>query len=223
VTTEPGNASLDARPGQAVYSTRVLRIYDALVLNVAYPLGWGCPSGRIQRLYNDHVSSDHLDVGVGTGYFLNRCRFPTPAPRLALVDMNSNSLAMAAHRLRRYSPTTHVTNVLERIDLSPESYRSVSMTNLLHCLPGSLRSKSAALANAKALMRPGAVLFGSTVIGTGIRHNLLGRTLLASWNRRGIYSNLDDDLSTLESVLTDLFARHEVSLHGPMALFTAWV
>src|SRR5262249_49443692 len=76
--------------------------------------------------------------------------------------------------------------------------------------------------NARTLMRPGAVLFGSTVIGSGVSHNMLGRKLLESWNRRGIYSNLDDDLATLESLLAELFQRHEVRLNSRMALFTAW-
>jgi SAM-dependent methyltransferase len=214
--------SLDATPGQAVYSGRILAIYDTAVLRMAQPLAWRCPSRRILELYDEHLSADHLDIGVGTGYFLDRCEFPEPDPRITLLDMNPNSLRTAANRLRRYSVRTHRANVLKPIDLPPESFGSVGMNCLLHCLPGGFPDKAAALANVRALMRPGAALFGSTVLVRGMRHNPLGRVLVSSWNRRGIWSNRDDDLDGLDAVLAANFARHEVRLVGRSALFVAW-
>jgi SAM-dependent methyltransferase len=218
----PVNQSLDASLGQAVYSGRILAIYDTAVLRIAQPFAWRCPSKRIVQLYDDHVSADHLDIGVGTGYFLDRCEFPEEKPRITLLDMNPNSLAAAERRLRRYSVRTHRANVLEPIDLPPESFGSVGMNCLLHCLPGSLADKAPALTNVRTLMRPGAVLFGSTVLVRGMRHNLLGRRLVSSWNRRGIWSNREDDLDGLNAVLDAAFARHTIDLVGRSAVFAAW-
>ena len=63
--------------GHAVYTKRMLSVYDFVVLVISNRLIWKCPSRRILELYNRHVTGNHLDVGVGTGYFLARCRFPS--------------------------------------------------------------------------------------------------------------------------------------------------
>ncbi|HET8659701.1 MAG TPA: methyltransferase domain-containing protein, partial [Micromonosporaceae bacterium] len=135
MTGDPPVDRLDAGPGQAVYSRRILAIYDTGIIRIAQPMAWRCPSSRIQALYDTYASADHLDVGIGTGYFLNRCRFPAPAPRITLLDMNPNCLAVAARRLARYQVDTHQANVLEPIALPAHSFGSVGLNCLLHCLP----------------------------------------------------------------------------------------
>lgn len=219
---DPPADRLDAGPGQAVYSRRILAIYDTGIIRIAQPVAWRCPSSRIQAMYDAYASADHLDVGIGTGYFLNRCRFPVPAPRLTLLDMNANCLAVAARRLARYQVDTHQANVLEPIALPAHSFGSVGLNCLLHCLPGTLADKAVALGNLKVLMRPGAPLFGSTVLVKGVRHNLLGRILVDAWNRRGIWSNREDDLAGLHAALGAHFTRYEVELIGRSAHFVAW-
>lgn len=218
----PVDRRLDAEPGQAVYSKRILTIYDTAVLRIAQPLAWRCPSRRILQLYNDHVSANHLDIGAGTGYFLDRCAFQTRDPRITVLDMNANSLAVAAKRLRRYSVHTHQANVLEPIDLPRKSFASVGMNCLLHCLPGALPDKAPALANIRALMSPGAPLFGTTVLVRGVTHNALGKRLVSSWNKRGIWSNQRDGLDDLHAVLEANFTRHTIELVGRSAMFVAW-
>jgi ubiquinone/menaquinone biosynthesis C-methylase UbiE len=221
-TGESRTDQLDARPGQAVYSQRILAIYDTAVLRVAQPFAWRCPSRRILGLYNEHASADHLDIGVGTGYFLDRCTFPDPRPRITLLDMNATALTTAAKRLSRYAPAVHQGNVLEPIDLPERSFGSVGMNCLLHCLPGTLADKAAALGNVKALMRPGAALFGTTVLVKDVKHNLLGRTLVRSWNRRGIWSNRSDDLESLHAAFSAHFGTYRIDMVGRSAVFTAW-
>ena len=56
--------------GQAVYSPFVLRMYDWFVLGFSSRFIWRCPASEMRRLYDRNVSSRHLDIGVGTGYFL---------------------------------------------------------------------------------------------------------------------------------------------------------
>jgi len=72
-----------------------------------------CAPGFLQP----HISDKHLDIGVGTGYFLDRCRFPSTAPKIALFDLNPHSLAKSAKRLRRYNPSCYMGNALQRIDI----------------------------------------------------------------------------------------------------------
>ena len=85
--------------GQAVYSKSMLVIYDWLVLQFSNRLIWKCPSKQILALYDRHVTANHLDVGVGTGYFLDHCRFLNVRTRLGLMDLNPNCLDAAARRV----------------------------------------------------------------------------------------------------------------------------
>ncbi len=87
--------------GQAVYTKAVLGIYDFWVHGISNHLIWRCPTRHLRTLYDRHVTSNHMDVGVGTGYFLDRCSFPSSRPRLILVDANRNSLEVAGRRLHR--------------------------------------------------------------------------------------------------------------------------
>src|SRR5579871_5854730 len=97
-----------AQAGAAVYSKRILSVYDVLVLSISNTLAWRCPSARILDFYNHNISANHLDIGVGTGYFLDKCEFPSATPRLALLDLNPNSLSASARRLVRYRPEAHL-------------------------------------------------------------------------------------------------------------------
>lgn len=208
---------LDPVPGQAVYTPTILAVYDTAVLRISQPLAWRCPSSRILSLYSSMMSEDHLDVGVGTGYFLRR----VPVSRLTLFDMNPNSLRMAGRRLRSYSPTLVQGNVLSLADLPAGPFGSIGLNCLLHCLPGSFADKGVVFANLRAVMRPGAWLFGSTVPGASPDQNVLGRAILRSYNRRGIWSNLSDTVSGLREALGQHFSTFEVEMVGRSALFRA--
>src|SRR5687767_10468476 len=93
------------RAGQAPYSRAFLAVYDAIALNFFMPYVWRCPAREVLGLYDRHVSANHLDVGAGTGWFLDRCQFPAEKPRLVLMDLNPNGLAKCQERLARFQPT----------------------------------------------------------------------------------------------------------------------
>jgi 16S rRNA G1207 methylase RsmC len=154
--------------GQAIYTKRTLAAYDFVVLGLSNRFIWKCPTNRLLEQYNTRITANHLDVGVGTGYFLDRCRFPSPEPRVALMDLNRNALDFAARRIARYKPETYVRNVLEPISIDAEKFDSVGVNYLLHCLPGSIGSKPAVFDHLKSLMNPNAVLFGSTLLQGGV-------------------------------------------------------
>ncbi len=206
--------------GQAVYTTRTLALYDFVVLGVSNQFIWRCPTRRIEEHYNRHLTANHLDVGVGTGYFLDRCRFPTDSPRVALMDLNSDVLEFASRRIARYRPEQHRRNVLAPIEFDGGKFDSVGINYLLHCLPGSLQSKSIALDHLKELMNPGARIFGSTLLQGGVMRNWAARRLMSIYNTKGIFSNLRDDLEGLKRELGLRFQDVSIEIVGCVALFS---
>lgn len=189
--------------GQAVYSKSMLAIYDLFVLGFSNRLVWHCPSHHILALYNRFVTANHLDVGVGTGYFLDRCRFPNDRPRLA-----------------RYRPEVYRANVLDPIGLDTSRVESISLTYLLHCLPGTIRTKSAVFRHLKPLLNPGSVIFGATLLSGGVHRSWAARRLMAFYNSRGIFTNDHDDLEGLREALSEHLTAVTVEVVGCAALFS---
>ena len=70
-------------------------------------------------------------------------------------------------------------------------------------------------------MNPGAVLFGSTILSEGVRHNWLAHRLTATYNRRGIFNNRHDRLDDLREVLATRFDDMALEAVGCVALFRA--
>ncbi len=87
------SVSDESTAGQAVYSKRVLSFYDLWVLGISNSLIWKCRTKNILHWLNQSLTANHLDVGVGTGYYLDYCTFPAAKIRLGLLDLNPNSLA----------------------------------------------------------------------------------------------------------------------------------
>ncbi len=136
--------------------------------------------------YNRHVSSNHLDIGVGTGYFLDNCTFPTTRPRLALMDLNHNSLATSEQRLKRYNPEVYLGNVLEIDNVAMPPFDSIGIMNLLHCLPGTMNTtKRNVLERIKTKLNSGGIVFGSTILSGGVKAGLPARYFMAINNQEG--------------------------------------
>ena len=208
----------------AIYNKALLAIYDAYVLGFSNTWVWRCPSRRILALYDRQVSGRHLEVGVGTGYFPDHCRFPVASPRIDLLDIHPATLETAARRLRRYQPQCFRGNVLESLPLAEAGYGSIAVNYLLHCLPGPLRDKGRVVF--EHLMpwldpREGR-LFGATILGQGVRHNALGRRLMAFYNGKGIFGNVEDNEDDLRRLLSEHFPAHELEIHGCVALFVGY-
>lgn len=214
----PTQQEIDA--GQAVYTKTTLSAYDIIVHGITNHFIWKCPTAKIVAHYDRHISANHLDVGVGTGYFLDRCRFPSATPRVALMDLNENTLEHASRRIARYHPETFRQNILEPIQIPITPFNSVGINYLLHCIPGSISEKAAALDYLKTLMNPGATLFGSTVLSGGVKRNWAAKRLMALYNRQGIFANTADDLAGLEAALRARFDNVSVEVEGCVALFS---
>lgn len=207
--------------GHDAYTPRLLKVYDTVVYRFNGPILWRCSKEKFLEPYNANVSSRHLDIGVATGCLLDECSFPVDAPEITLMDLNQNSLDVAARRLARYAPRTHLADVLEPWGFEPASFDSIAMANVLHCVPGAMPAKTVAFEHAREALAPGGVLFGATVLGNGVKHTLLSKRALAGMNRRGVFSNIDDSLEDLDAGLARAFDSHEIQVQGAVALFTA--
>jgi len=214
-------ASDDVWAGQAVYTAKSLKLYDALVLSFSNRFLWRCPTADLVALYDANVSANHLDAGVATGYFLDRCRFPEARPRLGLLDLNPLCLETAAARVARYRPQTYCADVLAPIGIETQPFDSLGITYLLHCLPGPMSRKAAAFGHLSKLLNPGARVFGATILGQGAPHSALGRRLMALYNDKGIFGNSADDLVGLRQGLETHFTEVTLTQRGAVALFTA--
>ena len=206
--------------GQSAFSKTGLALYDFCVLHVVCRYAWRCPNERVLAAYREHVSNNHLDVGVGTGYFLDHARFPTATPRIALLDLNANCLERTARRIGRYSPEVYQANLLAPIELKARKFDSIGMNYVLHCLPGGFPDKGRAIGHLAALLNPGGVLFGATLLQGGVERGPLAKTLMHLFNARHTLNNTGD---THEG-LTEALERHLTDVHieivGCVALFS---
>lgn len=202
-----------------MYSKRLLSVYDLTVLGFSNRLIWNSSTQRVLELYDAYVTGNHLDVGVGTGYFLDHCRTLPQAARIALVDLNQNSLDFTARRIFRYRPQTYRRNVLEPIVIDGPRFDSVSMSYLLHCLPGAIDSKAVAFDHLAPLMNPGAVLFGATLLHDGVPRTWLAKRMMDVYNKKGIFSNQRDNLAGLKRELQRRFRDVSLEVVGCAALF----
>lgn len=207
--------------GQATYTPRLLRVYNQVVVRFSNTFVWRCPASRIQEHYERFLAERHLDIGPGTGYYLDRARFPTPTPDITLLDPNPAVLEYTAARIARYRPTTHAANALEPIDLPARSFGSIGVSYVLHCLPGTMAEKAVLFDHLRPLLAPGGHLFGATILGEPHRHSPLGRTLMKIYNAKGVFSNIDDDLPALRRELTARFDETVIDVVGAVALFSA--
>lgn len=208
--------------GQAVYTRGSLRFYDAIVHGASNRWLWRCPTAELLAMYDRNVSARHADIGVGTGLFLDRARWPVARPEITLVDLNPVCLDAAARRIARFTPRKVVANVLEPLpaDLGGP-FHSAGLTYLLHCVPGSIPEKAVMFDHLRPHLAPGARMFGATIVQGAAPRNWAARRLMAIYNAKGVFSNTADRADDLEAALAARFAEVRVRRIGCVALFEA--
>jgi SAM-dependent methyltransferase len=215
--------ALETHPSVAVYTPARLALYDLFILGVSCSLVWRCPKRHFLDLYDRHVGSPHLDIGVGTGFFLDRCRFPVERPQITLLDPSAACLSKATRRLERYSPRVVKASALDPFEFGADRFASVALNGVLHCLPTTPEAKASVFRNLKPLLEDGGVVFGSTILGTGVEHGRIAQRMLTLYNRERLFTNLADDLGSLERALAHTFADQHIEVRGSFALFAARV
>jgi SAM-dependent methyltransferase len=205
--------------GQSEYTPFFLKIYDPVVLGFFTRVVWRCPTTRLVGGYRRHVRPRHLDVGPGTGYFLERAGLPEGSP-VTILDPNTNVLDHATRRLQRLDITAVEADVCKPLPITGP-FDSAALSGVIHCLPGPLSRKAGAIANVAAVLAPKGVLFGASILGSSGRHTWLSRRLLSANNRRGIFDNLGDTQEGLGEILEASFERVEIETVGSFAIFAA--
>lgn len=212
------------RAGQAIYAPWSLGLYDVAVHAVSNHWLWRCPTHQLQRLYDRNVSARHIDIGVGTGYFLAHAHWPVAAPEIMLVDLNPHCLQRAARRIGRYRPQTVRANVLQPFPEAVDgSFQSAGLCYLLHCLPGSITEKAVVFDHLIAHLAKGAHVFGATIVQGDAPRSAAARRLMAIYNRKGVFCNAQDTLADLDTALRQRFDEVDTRLIGCVALFEARV
>ena len=206
--------------GAAVYSPLTLALYDAWVLGISNRYAWRCPTNEVLLpFFRANVRPRHLDIGVGTGYYLAKAQLSSQT-QVTLLDLNPSSLAAAKRRIGRPGTRTLQHDVMQPIP-GDERFDSISLFYLLHCLPGPLDAKAVIFGHLKHKLQPGGVLFGATILGDEAGHNGLGRKLMAVYNKKGIFGNRQDTQVGLEAHLRQHFRDVTLKREGRVLLFRA--
>jgi len=208
-----------AYKGQREYTRLLLNLYDPLVLGPIARFVWRCPTSGLLERYREHIRDRHLDVGPGTGYFLERSGLPEGS-RVTILDPNANVRRHVSRRLRHLDVTAVEADVLKPLPVNGP-FDSAALHLVIHCLPGPLSRKAGAVANVAAVLAPDGVLFGASVLGTSGRHTWPARRMLAAFNRQGGFDNLDDTEEGLHEILAASFDHVDLETVGSIAIFAA--
>ena len=205
--------------GQADYTPTLLAVNDRVVIGFLGWFLWRTPLEPIMRGYRDLIRDGHLDVGPGTGWFIERSRLPDGS-RVTLVDPNPNVLRHASRKLKRLDVTAVEADVLKPLPVDGP-FESAALNLVIHCLPGPMSHKALAIQNIAAVLAPTGTLFGATVLGRSANHTWLGRRVLSAFNKRGAFDNLDDTEQGLRQILEASFEEVEIQIAGSAAIFVA--
>lgn len=208
-----------AYKGQHEYNRLLLNLYDPLVLGPIARHIWHCPTPRLVERYREHIRDRHLDVGPGTGYFLDRSGLKDGS-RVTILDPNVNVLRHVSKRLRTLDVTAVEADVLKPLPVAGP-FSSAALHLVLHCLPGPRERKALAVANVAAVLAPDGVLFGASVLGEPGPHSRLAHGFLRAFNKQGGFDNLGDTEDVLAGILGESFERVELDVVGSIALFVA--
>ncbi len=209
------------KPGYAVYSRRSLAIYDTLVLGLSNRFIWRCPSRHLIRHHEENLAACHLDIGVGTGFFLDKARFPERSPQITLLDPNRDCLEIATERISRYKPKSVHADALVPFPRTLGHFDSIGLNYLLHCLPGSMTRKSVIFDHLKPHLSEDGMVFGSTILQGVNPCPPVARKLMSIYNSKGVFANANDTLETLRAELSARFAEVSIQMIGCVALFAA--
>jgi ubiquinone/menaquinone biosynthesis C-methylase UbiE len=208
-----------AYKGQAGYNSFMLAIYDSFVLGFMTRAVWRSPVPPVVERYRKHMGRRHLDIGPGTGYFIEKAA-PAPGTEITLLDANKKVLAHSSRRLAALNPSTIEADVMKPLPIDGR-FDSAALNFVLHCLPGPQSNKAVAVRNVAAVLESDGVLFGGTVLGMSERHSRRARAVLRFFNRQGAFDNVGDTADGLRDILKDSFEDVTVDIAGSVALFTA--
>ncbi|KAK8109341.1 hypothetical protein PG984_015142 [Apiospora sp. TS-2023a] len=229
-----------------IYSERLLHyLYDWVVLGFNMSYLWRCPTRSVLLpFFQENFSPNHLDCGVATGYFPAACLRSSNSSnpkedkeqRLALLDFNPSCLRTTERIIRSQEASNgsrrkvelqcieaDVTEPLPKaLRQDGRTFSSISMFNVLHCVPGGMAHKLQSFRTLGRVLDPhDGVFTGCTVLGESYAAWWLGRLGLRHMNRVGVFHNLGDSREEIEKVLDEAFEDVQTWLVGMVLLFKA--
>ena len=198
-----------------------MRYYDHIVNNINCERVWRCSQQYTINHYRNNIASYHLEIGPGTGYFLENenLRKANSIEKITLVDINSDILEYASENLQYdYSRISTVNcNLFKETLPTHIKFNSVGLNYVLHCVPGNLEDKVDTLLH--NLDHTDYNLFGATVICDPLHMNPIAEYELMLLNGLGIFHNNDDTYDGLVNYLEKNNIRHTSVKRGYVALF----
>lgn len=210
-----------AKDGARIYSVLLLSFYDFLIMRVLSPYVWRCNIGNYSELYRALMSRNHADIGVGTGYFLDRCAYQPGEVRIGLFDLQQNCLDYTAKRIARFQPETYRRNAMEPIHIEAGSFDSIALGGILHCIPGDMMEKGAVFDAIQPLMNTRTQVFGYTILNQDIKKTVLSRVVYFILQKLKVINGPHDSASQLRVELKKRFRTIEIKVIGCVALFVA--
>ncbi len=208
-----------AYPGQRDYGPLLLRLYDPIVIRHVGRIVWRVPDGVLLDRFRARVRPGHLDVGPGTGWFLDHSGLPDGS-RITILDPNTHVLDHVSKRLSRFDVTAVEADVLKPLPVTGP-FASAALHLVIHCLPGPPERKRLAVTNVARVLAPDGVLFGATVLGMSGPQTRLSRAVLRVFNAQGGFDNLDDTEASVRTMLEAEFDDVQLEVVGSLALFAA--
>lgn len=207
--------------GAAIYSPLLLSLYDILIMRVLTPYVWRCPARHYSDLYARHMSATHADIGVGTGYMLDRCHFEPHETRIALFDLQRNCLEYTARRIARFDPEVYQCDALQPMISGAGRFDSIALGGILHCIPGDLADKGRVFDNIRPLMHAATTVFGYTILNRGVVKSVLSRLTFLVLHKLKVINGINDSAQHLTEELHKRFQHVDVRVVGCVALFVA--
>ncbi|CAG7918034.1 unnamed protein product [Penicillium olsonii] len=205
--------------GAWMYNRVMLAVYDIWVLGVVNTYAWHCPTKTMQLpFFKKHLSSRHLDIGPGTGYYLANAGIPATTS-VSVLDLNPNCLEDAKAALARPDLPTFLADVLEPLPLE-EKYGSISTFYLIHCLPGPLERKMVLYKNLKYHLEQDGVVYGTTILGTGV-FNWFGKIIMHFLNKGRVFDNRGDGEVGIREALKKDYKVVKTEVVGNIMFFEA--
>jgi len=191
------------------------------VLGVTTRAIWHVPLASAVETYRVNLGHRHLDVGPGTGYFIEAASPPHDLD-LTLLDPNPHVLRKASKRLAAYRPVAIQADVKKPLPVEGP-FDSAALSFVIHCLGGPMKHKGRAIRNIADVLAPEGVLFGGTILGPQEQHGRAARAFLRAANKQGAFDNGDDTAAGLHEILSESFEEVAVETVGSAAMFTASV
>jgi len=213
--------------GQMFFTSMSHHLYDLSLYRFITNKIWCCPTERLLDNYADNITNNHLEIGVGSGYFLHHTLCADFLNRLALLDLNKRCLTKSARRLKVYKPVTLHQSALSPFSPAIGGYSSVGMNYVLHCIPGSFGDNRGIFDNVHAALADNGVFFGATLLPGRANGRLAARAFMRLLNLVGIFRNdtrrTNDKhrVEDLKGVLESVFAKVELTLVGDAVIFCA--